>query len=94
IARHHHEAWDGSGYPDGLAGEAIPVEARITAAADVLDALLADRSYKQAWSHHEAVEAVCDLAGTRLDPEVVAALRRCDDDGTLAAVFETPDGSP
>jgi putative two-component system response regulator len=49
IARSHHESWAGSGYPDGLVGEAIPLEARITSAADVLDALIAVRCYKGSW---------------------------------------------
>jgi len=87
IARSHHECWDGSGYPDGLAGDAIPLEARITAAADVLDALVADRCYKEAWSYRDAIAQVMQLAGTKLDPRVVDALRRCDEDGSLASVF-------
>lgn len=78
IARSHHEAWDGSGYPDGLAGDAIPIEARITAAADVLDALIADRAYKRRWSLAEALGEVRRLAGSRLDPAVVAAIEACD----------------
>jgi putative two-component system response regulator len=93
IARSHHECWDGSGYPDGLAGEAIPLEARITAVADVLDALVADRCYKQAWPYARALGEVCDLGGSKLDPAVVDALRRCDD-AALRGVFadETPEG--
>ncbi len=87
IARSHHECWDASGYPDGLAGAAIPLEARITAAADVLDALLSDRGYKKAWSYRDAVDAVCDLAGTKLDPAVVDALRKCDDEGVLEPIY-------
>jgi putative two-component system response regulator len=87
IARSHHECWDGSGYPDALRGEAIPLEARITAAADVLDALVADRCYKESWSYRQALEEVCALAGTKLDPDVVAALRRCDEQGNLRDIF-------
>lgn len=87
IARSHHECWDGSGRPDGLAGEAIPLEARITAAADVLDALVSDRCYKEAWTYHDALGEVYLLAGSRLDPTVVEALRRCDADGLLESIY-------
>jgi putative two-component system response regulator len=87
IARSHHEAWDGSGYPDGLAGEQIPLEARITAAADVLDALLHDRCYKQSWSYERAVNEIFALSGTKLDPRVVDAMRQCNSDGSLAIIF-------
>lgn len=55
IALEHHEKWDGSGYPNALAGEAISVEARLVAVADVFDALTSVRPYKQAWSNEEAV---------------------------------------
>jgi len=74
IARSHHEHWDGSGYPDGLRGEAIPLEARITAVADVLDALAMERAYKSAWSFEDAWTRVQSLAGSQLDPEIVRAL--------------------
>jgi two-component system, response regulator RpfG len=87
IARSHHERMDGCGYPDGLAGAAIPIEARITAAADVLDALVADRCYKRPWSYREAIDEICRLAPSVLDPDVVAALRTCDEQGMLAGVF-------
>ena len=87
IAHAHHECWDGSGYPRGLAGAAIPLEARITAAADVLDALVAERCYKESWSYRQALEEVCSLSGTKLDPGVIEALRRCDADGALRAIF-------
>jgi putative two-component system response regulator len=91
IARHHHECWDGSGYPDGIAGEAIPLEARITAAADLLDALLAERAYKPAWSWDDALAQVRSLAGTRLDPRVVEAILAADTDGRLRPVLERED---
>ncbi len=87
IARSHHECWDGSGYPDGLTGGEIPLEARITAAADVLDALVADRCYKESWSYREALQEVCDLAGTKLDPGIVEALKECDQEGSLRDIF-------
>ena len=87
IARSHHECWDGTGYPDGLKGEQIPVEARVTAAADVLDALIAERCYKDGWSYQDAIQQVYDLAGTKLDPTVVEALRACDAAGCLLNIF-------
>jgi putative two-component system response regulator len=87
IARSHHECWDGSGYPEGLRGEEIPLEARITAVADVLDALISERCYKQSWTYEQALEEVISMAGVKLDPTVVEALRRCDADGSLREVF-------
>lgn len=69
----HHERYDGRGYPAGLAGEAIPLGARIVAAADVYDALTTARPYKRAFSHDEATVILCDQAGTALDPQVVRA---------------------
>lgn len=87
IARHHHERWDGGGYPDGLAGEAIPLEARITAAADVLDALIAARCYKQSWSYEDALREVLALSGSHLDPRVVTALRSADEEAALRPIF-------
>jgi putative two-component system response regulator len=74
IARCHHEKWDGSGYPNGLAGEQIPVPARITAVADVLDALCNPRSYKPAWPASEAREEILRGSGTHFDPACVSAL--------------------
>jgi putative two-component system response regulator len=76
IARHHHERWDGSGYPDGLAGERIPLPARICAVCDVYDALLSKRSYKEAWSLDQALEAVRRGSTTQFDPAVVEAFLR------------------
>ncbi len=73
VVRHHHERWDGNGYPDGLAGEAIPALARIFAVADVYDALLSERPYKAAWSRQEAVDEIRRQVGYQLDPAVVAA---------------------
>jgi putative two-component system response regulator len=74
IALTHHEWFDGSGYPRGLAGEEIPIEGRIVAVADVLDALLSDRPYRPAMSVEEAVELIKEGRGTQFDPEVVDAL--------------------
>ena len=74
LIAHHHEAMDGSGYPYGLKGEEIPLEARIVAVADVLDALLTKRAYKEAWSMNKTMETLQQLAGSRLDPEFVDIL--------------------
>lgn len=89
IARWHHERWDGKGYPDGLMGLEIPIEARITAVADVFDALIAERSYKACWSVEEAVAEVSRLAGTHLDPTAAAALNAVFERGELADVLAT-----
>jgi putative nucleotidyltransferase with HDIG domain len=78
IVRHHHERWDGFGYPDGLAGEAIPLAARIFAVADTVDAITSDRAYRRAGSWASAVEEVERCAGTQFDPSVVAAFRACE----------------
>ncbi len=74
IAHYHHEKPDGSGYPGGLKGDAIPIEARIVAVADVFDALTSRRPYKPAWSNDEAFAALNHMAGSLLDAECVAAL--------------------
>jgi HD-GYP domain-containing protein (c-di-GMP phosphodiesterase class II) len=74
LVRHHHEAWDGSGYPDGLAGAAIPLGARILAVADTFDALTSDRPYRARLELDRAVAILRDGAGRQWDPAVVAAL--------------------
>jgi hypothetical protein len=73
IARHHHEAWDGGGYPDGLRGEEIPLAARIVKVADVFDALTSKRCYKPAWPVEAALQHLRSLAGVELDPQCVDA---------------------
>lgn len=80
IAKHHHERWDGSGYLQGLLGEAIPLEARIVAVADVFDALLSKRIYKAALPFDEAFELVLDASGTHFDPKVIQAFKAGRDD--------------
>ncbi len=74
IAQYHHEAVDGSGYPEGLKGDAIPLEARITAVADVFDVLASRRSYKEPWSNDAAFSWLREHSGTRFDPRCVTAL--------------------
>ncbi len=71
IALTHHEKWDGSGYPNGLKGEDIPIEGRIAAVCDVFDALTSWRPYKQAWSVEEAVSFMQENAGSHFDPQLV-----------------------
>ena len=73
IAYHHHEKWDGSGYPQGLSGESIPLSARIVALADVYDALTTKRFYKEAYQHQEARDMIHGLRGSHFDPDVVDA---------------------
>ncbi len=76
IVRAHHEKWDGSGYPNGLVGEAIPIGARILAAVDCLDALASDRQYRKALPLDDAMAKVVADAGKSFDPKVVEILRR------------------
>jgi putative nucleotidyltransferase with HDIG domain len=71
IAYSHHEWWDGSGYPQGLKGEEIPLSARIFAIIDVWDALRSDRPYRKAWPREKIVEYIRDLSGKQFDPQVV-----------------------
>jgi putative nucleotidyltransferase with HDIG domain len=71
IVRHHHESWDGSGYPAGLAGEAIPIGARILSVVDCFDAMTSDRPYRPRVSHHEAIRLLQARSGTMYDPRIV-----------------------
>jgi len=73
IARSHHERWDGTGYPDGLGGEAIPLEARLVHVADVFDVLVHERPYKEAWTVEDAAGEIRSGAGAQFDPAVIAA---------------------
>ncbi len=73
VVRHHHERWDGAGYPDGLSGEQIPLSARIFAVADTLDAMTSHRPYRQALDWAEAVGEIQSQSGRQFDPDVVQA---------------------
>lgn len=80
VIRHHHERWDGAGYPDRLAGEDIPLAARIFAVADTFDAMTTDRPYRSGLGFEVAVEEIARCAGSQFDPGVVQEfLRVCDD---------------
>ncbi|HEY6572377.1 MAG TPA: HD domain-containing phosphohydrolase, partial [Candidatus Eisenbacteria bacterium] len=71
--RSHHEHFDGTGYPDGLKGEGIPIEARIMAVADAFDAMTSDRPYRRALAEHDALAELKRNMGTHFDPRVIAA---------------------
>lgn len=73
IVYSHHEKWDGTGYPEGLVGDAIPIAARLMALADVYDALISERVYKSGYSHERASEIIAEGRGSHFDPEVVDA---------------------
>ena len=87
IARHHHEKYDGTGYPDGLAGDQIPLAARIFALADVYDALVSKRPYKEPFTHERARNIIVDGQGTHFDPMVVDAFLACEKE--FIAIHET-----
>jgi ribonuclease P protein subunit RPR2 len=78
VVHHHHERWDGGGYPDGLKGEEIPLWARIFAVVDALDAITAERPYRAARSYRQALAEIRTHAGSQFDPAVVDALERLD----------------
>lgn len=80
LANYHHERWDGKGYPAGLAGEAIPLSARIMAVADVFDALYSKRSYKEGFSFEQSMSIIKEGAGTQFDPKIVEAFVRAEEE--------------
>jgi HD-GYP domain-containing protein (c-di-GMP phosphodiesterase class II) len=81
---YHHERWDGSGYPVGLQGEAIPAEARVLAVVDAFDAMTTDRAYRRALTEAEAVAELERCAGSQFDPELVRVFVEAWRDGSLA----------
>jgi putative two-component system response regulator len=90
IAMSHHERWDGSGYPQGLTGEAIPMAARLTSVADIFDALSHDRPYRRAWERERVLAELERESGVGLDPKIVAACLR----STVNSRFAMPDDEP
>lgn len=90
VIRHHHEWWDGSGYPDGLSGEAIPLAARIVAIADGFDAMTTERPYSSARDLETAYQAIVACAGTRYDPQVVEAFKRAWASGRIQEISRDP----
>jgi len=82
IAHGHHERWDGTGYPQGLAGEAIPLSARLMAVADVYDALISRRCYKPPFPHEKAASIIREGSGSHFDPAIVAAFNALEDEFT------------
>ena len=94
IVRSHHEKWDGSGYPDGLSGEAIPIGSRILAAVDCLDALASDRQYRKALPLDEAMARVEADAGKHFDPRVVQALKARYKELEILATSQQPEEKP
>lgn len=89
VVRHHHERWDGAGYPDGLAGEDIPLQARLASVADVWDALTSERAYRPAWSEQRALDYIVAGGGSQFDPACVEAFL-----DVLAAQGIAPTGEP
>jgi|UPI00040B0656 HD-GYP domain-containing protein (c-di-GMP phosphodiesterase class II) len=87
--RHHHERWDGNGYPDGLKGEDIPLLGRILAVADTFDAMTSTRSYRKAMTAEEAYAEIVRCSGTQFDPEIVRAFCRAYE--AIAAAMTSPD---
>jgi HD-GYP domain-containing protein (c-di-GMP phosphodiesterase class II) len=85
IVRYHHEHWDGAGYPDGLAGERIPLASRVISVCDAYDAMTSDRPYRPALTEREAIDQLRAGAGSQFDPRVV---------DRLVAVLDGRDGSP
>lgn len=95
IAYSHHEKWDGSGYPDGLRGEAIPLSARLMAVADVFDALISRRVYKPALSHEEAMRIILEGRGTHFEPALVDIfVARFDDFRAIAHRYADEESQP
>ena len=95
IARHHHERWDGGGYPDGLKGEQIPYCARIVAVADVYDALTSARPYKNPWPQEDALAEIAAKRETQFAPDVVDAFQACWNAGRIrASKLPLPGGAP
>ena len=94
IALSHQEKWDGSGYPEGLVGDAIPLSARLMALADVYDALISKRVYKPAFTHQDSVRMILEGNGTHFDPDVVQAFGAVQEDFRLIAARFSDEDEP
>jgi HD-GYP domain-containing protein (c-di-GMP phosphodiesterase class II) len=90
VVHYHHERWDGSGYPEGLHGEDIPLVARIVSVADGFDAMTTDRPYSTARSLDQARQEIVNGSGNRYDPFVVDAFLRVWDSGRIQAIASQP----
>jgi putative two-component system response regulator len=88
LIRHHHERWDGKGYPDGLAGSNIPAGSRILAIADAFDAMTSKRVYSSSLTIQEAQEEVIRCQGSQFDPQVVDSFRNAWDEGTISTIYQ------
>ena len=86
IAACHHECWDGTGYPAGLKGDAIPLAARITSVADVFDAMTSDRPYRPGLSMDEALAEIVRCSGSQFDPQIVDAMMAAVEGGRFALI--------
>lgn len=89
IVRHHHERYDGAGYPDGLAGEEIPLAARIIAAADAYDAMTSDRAYRAAFGSNDVLHRMKEHVGSQFDPKVFEALEQLECSGRLGKLLNS-----
>ncbi|MEJ2013714.1 MAG: response regulator [Anaerolineales bacterium] len=92
IVRHHHERWDGGGYPDGLQGEEIPDGARLLAVADAFDAMTSDRPYRKALSGEDAYAEILRGSCKQFDPGMVEAMRLCWSEGIIQNIMENSNG--
>ncbi len=89
--RHHHENWDGSGYPDGLAGDEVPLAARIIHLVDAYDAITSSRPYRRALAHEEAIRRIGETSGTQFDPEIVDVFLELVDEGIIRSIRQRVD---
>lgn len=89
---YHHERWDGDGYPEGLAGEEIPLGARVLAVADAFDAMTSNRPYRDALSPDVAFQEILNCSGAQFDPEIVEALKVCWDAGRVHEILDQNNG--
>jgi HD-GYP domain-containing protein (c-di-GMP phosphodiesterase class II) len=83
LVHHHHEWWDGNGYPEGLAGEAIPLESRIIGLCEAFDAMTNEHSYRDSLSLEESVAEMVRCSGTQFEPKVVEVFRRLVEEGVI-----------